>query len=569
MKKAVSLVLCLAMCASVAATGCSRKKTQNVASESGLTAVGTYPIANHKINVSIMTPAPSDTTTNYDTNAFTKELEQKTNVHINWQLVQSDFKEKVNLVVASGQYPDVIDPGVGVSSRLTKSTELQLGTQGVLAPLESIIDSDMPNYKKILAGDPNLKKLMTTPDKHIYNLTMINLSYHVTYPEKMWLNTTWLKNLGLNMPTTPDEFENVLKAFKNSDPNQNGKADEIPLSTCKSGSNINLDGFLMNAFTYSPASADRLYLKNGKVTLSAVQDGFRDGLKYLNKLYKEGLINPEAFTQDQKTQVNLNESGPAPTIGAFPALHLGYAANLSPVNGKTSTRWQQYNVVPPLTGPSGLKTASFDPYGGYVPEVYITKNCKNPVAVCRMFDYVYSEEGTLRANAGREGKEWQKAASDDLNFEGQPAKYKSLTVDTTKPEYQNVSYGQLFPLNASLDYQNKWAYPSNPYDPSVVAMTGRQVVFYQATKTYAKSGPGVNAVLPDLYYAQSDVDEISRLKTTINDYVNEQVTAFITGKADIGSDSVWSNYLTQLNSIGLKNYIGLIQKAYDNQYGKK
>ncbi len=567
MKKAVSLVLCLTVVASLAFSGCAQKKTQDKSSTVGLTSVGTYPIVKQKINISIMTPAPADSTTNYDTNAFTKELEAKTNIHINWQLVQSNFVEKVNLVVASGQYPDVIDPGVGATSRLSKSTELQLGSQGILLPLENYINSDMPNYKKILSSNTDLKKLMTTPDKHIYNLTMINQSYHVTYPEKMWMNSTWLKNLGLSMPTTTDEFETVLKAFKSSDPNKDGKADEIPLSTCKSGSNINLDGFIMNAFTYTPASTDRLYLKDGKVTMSAVQSGFKDGLKYLNKLYKEGLINPESFTQDQKTQVNINESGSAPTIGAFPALRVGYACNLSPVNGKTSTRWQQYEAVAPLTGPSGLKVASYDPYGGYVPEIYITKNCKYPAAVARMFDYTYTEEGTIRANVGREGKEWSKADSSDVNYDGKAAKYKTLTVDTTKTEYQNVNYGQLFPLNASVSYQDEWAQPSNPYDPSVPALSGRMVVFYKATKVYAKTTPGINAVLPDLYYAQSDIDQISRMKTTINDYVNEQVTAFITGKTDV--DSGWNSYISQLNSMGLQNYIQLIQKAYNNQYGKK
>jgi putative aldouronate transport system substrate-binding protein len=567
MKKAVSITLCFAVCASLALTGCSQKKAQVISSEKGLTAVGTYPVVNQKVSVTIMTPAPSDTTTNYDTNLFTKELEQKTNVHIVWQNVQSDFNEKVNLVVASGQYPDVIDSGVGAAQRLTKSTELQLGSQKVLTPLENIINQDMPNYKKIFASHPDLKQLMTTPDKHIYNLAMINQSFHVTYPEKMWMNTTWLKNLGLNMPKTPDDFEKVLLAFKNNDANKDGKADEIPLSTCKSGSNVNLDGFLMNAFTYTPGGTDRLYLKSGKVTMSAVQSAYKDGLKYLNKLYKEGLINPESFTQDQKTQVNTNESGSAPTIGSFTAEHLGYGANLSPVNGVTSTRWQQYDAVPPLTGPTGLKTASYDPYGGYIPQIYITKNCKNPIAVCRMFDYVYSEEGTLRANAGREGKEWTKAGTGDLNYDGKQALYKVLKVDSTKPENQNISYGQEFPLDASMAYQDEWTYPTNPYDPSVDAMTGRMVVFYKAAKTYEKDSPGLNAVLPDLYYAQSDVDEIGRLKTTINDYVNEQITAFITGKSDI--DANWNNYTSQLNSMGLQNYISLIQKAYDAQYGKK
>ena len=579
MKRAISLALCFALCASAAFTGCSQKtqtsgtsssggETQAESSDDGLTPVGTYPITNQKITVSIMVPAPSDSNTDYNTNALTKELEERTNIHIDWQLVQSDFPEKVNLVVASGEYPDVIDTGAGKTSRITKSTELQLGTQKIIIPLEDIIDEDMPNYKQLMDNDSGiLRTLMTTPDEHIYNLAMINASYHTTYPEKMWINTAWLDQLGLSMPTTPDEFEQVLLAFKNDDPNGNGQADEIPLSTVKSGSNVNLDGFLMNAFTYTPASDDRLYLKDGKVTLSAVQSGYKEGLKYLNKLYEEGLINSESFTQDNKTQVNKNESGSAAVIGAFPALRIGYACNLSPVNGVTSTRWQEYDAVPPLKGPDGLQVASYDPYNGSYPEVYITKSCENPAAVCRMFDYIYSEEGTVRANTGREGKEWEKADADDVGYDGQPAKYKSITVDTTQTEYQNVSYGQLLPLGATLQYCNEWAVPTDPYDSSIPALSGRMVVFYNATKTYEPYSPGIDAVLPDLYYAESDVDQISRQKTTINSYIDEQVTAFITGKTDI--DSGWDSYVSQLDSMGLQTYLDLMQKAYDNQYGTK
>ena len=118
-----------------------------------------------------------------------------------------------------------------------------------------------------------------------------------------------------------------------------------------------------------------------------------------------------------------------------------------------------------------------------------------------------------------------------------------------------------------MDYLNKWAMPADPYDSSVDPMLGRMVVFYKATKEYEKYGPGIDAVLPDLYYDENDVDELSRMKTTINDYVNEQVTAFITGKADINSG--WDSYVSQLNSMGLDNYLSTIQKAYDKQYGTK
>ena len=50
---------------------------------------------------------------------------------------------------------------------------------------------------------------------------------HILY--KIWINQTWLDNLGLDVPTTTEELYTVLKAFKENDPNGNGIQDEYPL----------------------------------------------------------------------------------------------------------------------------------------------------------------------------------------------------------------------------------------------------------------------------------------------------------------------------------------------------
>ncbi len=74
------------------------------------------------------------------------------------------------------------------------------------------------------------KDLITAPDGNIYALPQVNECYHCMYQQRMWIYKPWLDKLGLKMPTTTDEFYEVLKAFKTKDPNGNGKADEIPLS---------------------------------------------------------------------------------------------------------------------------------------------------------------------------------------------------------------------------------------------------------------------------------------------------------------------------------------------------
>ena len=96
----------------------------------------------------------------------------------------------------------------------------------------------------------------------------------------MWINKTWLENLGLEMPTTTEEFENVLKAFKDQDPNGNGVADETPLSGSITGWNTGVENPLLCAFLYNDGSSSsyRVNLEDGKVSFAPSMDKFKEGL---------------------------------------------------------------------------------------------------------------------------------------------------------------------------------------------------------------------------------------------------------------------------------------------------
>ena len=112
------------------------------------------------------------------------------------------------------------------------------------------LDTVSVGYKQAFEEIDGLKEYITTPDGNIYSLPNIDGSLHVQYNMKLWINTQWLDNLGLDMPTTTEEFYEVMKAFKEKDANGNGDPnDEIPLSTVTSGAGTQLDGFLMNPST--------------------------------------------------------------------------------------------------------------------------------------------------------------------------------------------------------------------------------------------------------------------------------------------------------------------------------
>ena len=151
------------------------------------------------------------------------------------------------------------------------------GSQGLVLPLNEYLDTISVGYKAAFEELDGLRDYITTPDGNIYSLPNVDGSLHVQYNMKLWLNTTWLDNLGLSMPTTTDEFYNVLKAFKEQDANGNGNPnDEIPFSTVTSGAGTQIDGFLMNPFQQTSENT-KLYIDNGVVTYAPVQDNYKEG----------------------------------------------------------------------------------------------------------------------------------------------------------------------------------------------------------------------------------------------------------------------------------------------------
>ncbi len=534
----------------------SASSTTPGSEDSLYTAAGEMPIVKEQIQLTIF--APPDGELSRDDNLQTKELEELTNIDIVWQIAPGDgIKEKMNLMFASNDMTDIVMLGAGNSNRLDMASEAMLGAQGLVIPLNDYFDTISVGYKNAMEKLDGMREYITTPDGNIYSLPNVDGSLHVQYNMKLWINTVWLDNLGLSMPATTDEFYNVMKAFKEQDANGNGDPnDEIPFSTVKSGAGTQLDGFLMNPFQLTPETT-KLYLDNGTVTFSPVQDNYKEGLKYLHKLYSEGLINPESFTQDMNNQVNVNENGEYPVVGAFIAQRPGYATDMTTV--PNSNKWHQYQSLPPLKGPSGEAVAAWNPYAMYQTGMtFITSSCQYPEAAFRLIDYLATPEGVVRSTYGIEGVHYRQAESGELGMDGNPAKYTRITgADTTNAIWHQLAGRVLLPedpldVTVNLD----------PYAQDVVPTTGQLVILYNASKEHEKVRQPLESVLPSLYMSSSDAEEMALIKTTVMDYANETLVRFVTGDMDIEKD--WDTYISQLDSIGLARYLELLQTAYDN-----
>lgn len=575
MKNIKVLTALSALLASFSLTGCVFSQTSTLSDSSALTdlqsssvhserppvdsglytSAGAFPIVKTPIRLTIF--APADGENSRDENALTKELEEMTNIDIVWQIASNGaFHEKMNLMFASGELADVIACGPSGKNRISKEMELHLGDQGFIIPLEELVNSVSLGYAKAFEDLPGLRSYITTPEGHIYTLPNVDGSLHIQFNQKLWLNVTWLARLGMEMPSTVDELHDVLRAFQEQDANGSGSSeDEIPLSTCKGGTGTELDGFLMNPFQLTPES--KLYLENGQVVFSPVTDGYREGLAYLRALYAEGLISPDSFTQDANAQVKLNEGGDFPVIGAFLAQRPGYACDLS-TYPDNSRRWEQYRSVPPLSGPDETARSAWNPYAMYQTGVWaITSACQYPEAAFRLVDWLATEEGTLRTSEGPEGVGWRYAQEGELDLNGGQALIVPL-----EPKPENSGWGQLCGLVRTPELLSGYAVPQNPYSEGVSPLAGRNIVLYQASLEHQEAAQPFESVLPDLYFPESEIEEFTVLKTTLLEYASQSLQDFITGAKDL--DREWELYIRQMESIGLSEFLSVVQDAFDS-----
>src|SRR5699024_3400484 len=172
-----------------------------------------FPIVEEKITLDFFSGHSSLTADDWNDVLLYNEYEDMTNIHINWRSVPIDsLAEKRNLTLGDGKnLPDAFH-----TAAMPASDIMKYGKQGMLLPLNDLIDNYAPNFKKILDENPDIRKALTFPDGNIYSFPMLKdpgfLSHIIG--DKPFINKEWLDNLGMEIPETTDEFYSYLKAVK-------------------------------------------------------------------------------------------------------------------------------------------------------------------------------------------------------------------------------------------------------------------------------------------------------------------------------------------------------------------
>lgn len=504
---------------------------------------GTFPLTDERATLRVLIrehPFVED----YPTNAFTQWYEERTNVHIEWEIVpRQDAQTSLNVRLASGDLPDII-----MGFNIDASLQQVYGSQGVFLPLNDYIEQHGTELKRVFEEFPLARRVSTAPDGNIYALLALVGCYHCTWGQKLWIYKPWLDQLGLAIPTTTDEFERVLLAFKEQDPNGNGQADELPLVGATESA-YPLDVFFMNSFIFHPGG-NRLIVREGAVEAIYATPQWQQGTLYLARLYAQGLIAPESFTQnrDQLLQIGNNPDGAI--MGSIPALVPSQFITVSQEGG----RWTDYVTVPPLEGPEGVRFTYFNAYTPYrLGTLVVTNACQNPELAYRWADGLYDLETSMRLVEGVPGEEWRWAEVGDMGVNGEQAVWERLY---NYGQMQNAAWVQNSPF-----YVPEVVHSGQVLDPET-ADRNMEAILYRATEeNYAPYGQPAEMALPPLFFTSEQADQVATFGPTITAYVDETFARAVTGQLDIEAD--WDNYLATLEGMGLPQYLQTHQAAYD------
>jgi len=484
----------------------------------------------------------------FDTNMYKLWLEEQSGLSIEMIWIPAEDADRIaSLALASGD--GLPDSYVGFGDRdLFSNMNLQkFAESGVIIPLNDFIEPYGVNLRSVWEEleEFNFKSFMTMPDGNIYYMPGFSSSLITRYVNQvMWVNAGWLEALDIPVPTTTDEFRDMLVAFKTGDPNGNGIADEIPLAGTEEHYSKQVYNYLFSAFIYNESRHDRLLLENGVVGFAPVRDQWRDALRYMRGLYQDGLFSPFSFEQsDQQHRQMAND--PRDILGAFASPGITFT-----VTQNSPEVMERYIGIGPLTGPDGVRHASVSvPLPK--PSGVITSAAQNPEEIFKLFDLMLSEEACLMGRYGEHGVDWEWAGEGDISIYGTPATIRILNQIWNTSQNKHLS--QIVPYISRPRFSGGVTWSGNTVDGEYINA--------QAVKLYDGLEP--DEYIGALVFTAEEEESLQRIKIDIEAYVRQSIIDFITGSRDVESDRAWAAYVREFNDLGLDTLIDTAQTALD------
>ena len=458
-----------------------------------------------------------DSTHDWETNLFFQRMQENTGIAFEFRehTDMERWKARKTEIAAGEDLPDVL-----FKAQLTPAETMEMAESGILIDLKPYLQEYAPALWALLQEKPDMLAAVTLPDGSIPALPAYN---ELPNNDLMWINTTWLNNVKMEVPTTADELTEVLRAFKTGDPNRNGKADEIPLAF------IGMWELRFLGHAFGMADNDYyVHQDNGTVSTWLTTDNNRAFLTWLHQLWDENLIDHQGFsTVDSLRQITDSKA----------AIPYGVMFSNSPLSLIPATALSQYDLLSPLVWDG--KQIYRDLFGQVTRGTFaLTRNCREPEKMVAWVNTLYTHEGSLLLQVGREGEEyfWTEDGTWDWMADLETVANEVLASAT-------LADGGVAPGIVETEFQTKYA----------DAPTQRMI------QLMAKGREFSVLPYPQVFLSREDRDRVTALQAAIAPYAEQQMAAFVTGDTEM-NDGTWAEFVRGLQDRGLEEMVALWQK---------
>lgn len=458
-----------------------------------------------------------------DTN-FSKKLQEATGIGIAYQHpAVGQTTEQFNLLLSNKVLPDIIEYSwVDYSGGPEKAIK-----DGVIIPLNDVIDQYCPNLKAYLEKNPDIDKMIKTDDGTYYCFPFIRGGDLLLSYMGPMLRGDWLKELNLEVPKTIDEWEIVLKAFKEE------KGAESPFTYWYSSQDLSNN----NPFAYAYNVNRKFYIGDDKkIHFGAVEDGYKEYLMLMNRWMKEGLIDVDLATLTNDQVAAKITNGTSGAAFAWCGSGLG---NWTKAGRATNP---DYTLVPaPYPTLDGSKPKMGQRDNNYVSmgSAAITTSCENVELAARLLDYGYSEAGHLLYNFGEEGVSYTLENNIPI-FTDTVLNNPDLSITHAMAGYIRANYNG--PFVQDVEYIKQY-YVLDEQKDAVALWSDTDMISH---------------LLPPISPTADESKEMAQIMNEINTYRDEYTLKFILGTASFDE---WDTYVAGIKNMGLDRVLEIQESA--------
>ena len=382
-----------------------------------------------KTKIDILTTGWVNTPTT-DADPYKKWIDDKYGVDV-YLTATSDFSNQALIKFASDTPPDI------VSFSSANDLNKIYSQDSLITDWTPYLDK-MPNVKAVIESSKETKQIYTKDGKLT---TLWVLGDPPTWSLKM--RSDWLKKLGLEAPKTPEDLLKIARAFRNNDPDGNGKKDTYAFTTSGSGKDFNtLGNWIPLMYGRVNIIPYGIYMKNGKATYDVLTGNHKKMLDFIKTLVNEDLIDPQWYVQswDQKLLAKQGKVG----IEWMPGVIAQETEATNGEDGSTLDWWDTYD----LPAESGNADAGYMPVDSYSGRL-ITVSAKaalDPVKmdkICAFLnDLFMTPDGTRPV--GYDALRWGVGIEDGIQYEaieGTDVLYCNTTSPNDSKTYRETVPG--------------------------------------------------------------------------------------------------------------------------------